>query len=133
MRYEQRTENPCAGEVSSEVRLFITVALAGAFGGVIRAVLLFYVYAGQLIELKDAVRYILSSFVGAALALMIFTVIRGGFFSPNTTVQSVNIHACIGLAFVVGMFWENALKKLKEIAENTLSKTQIGDEAPSEK
>ena len=73
--------------------------------------------------------YVLLPFVGAALGLVFYLVIRGGFFSTQASVDETSPFGFAALAALVGMFSEQAVLKLKEVAETLLSKPAQGKDA----
>jgi len=116
--------------ISDEVRLLLIVALAGALGSLVHAFRSLYWYVGHR-ELKRSwlAKYILLPFVGTTLGLVFYFVLRGGFFSPQATVQQTSPFGFAALAGLVGMFSEQAVLKLKEVAETLLFKPQPGADA----
>jgi hypothetical protein len=62
------------------------------------------------------VRYFLTPFVAAGLALVFYFVIRAGFFTANTTTQNMNVYGFAGLAGLVGLFSTMAVNKLRRMA-----------------
>jgi hypothetical protein len=120
--------------VSDEVRLILIVAMAGALGSLVHALRSIYWYIGNReLVMSWLVMYMLLPFVGSTLALVFYFVIRGGFFSPEATIEQTSPFGFAGLGALVGMFSEQAVLKLKEVAETLLSKPQQGkDPAASE-
>lgn len=121
--------------ISDEVHLLLIVALAGALGSLVHALrsLSWYIGNRELVRSWLA-RYILLPFVGSTLGLLFYFVIRGGFFSPEATVQQTSPFGFAALAGLVGLFSEQAVLKLKEVAEILLAKPQPGADAkPQEK
>ena len=116
--------------ISDEARLLLIVAVAGALGALVHALRSFYWYVGnRQLVVSWLVRYLLLPFVGAALGLVFYLVIRAGFFSPEATSQQASPYGFAALAGLVGMFSEQAVLKLKELAENLLAKPQQGADA----
>jgi len=74
-------------------------------------------------------RYILLPFVGSTLGLVFYFVIRGGFFSPEATIEQTSPFGFAGLGALLGMFSEQAVLKLKEVAETLLVKPEPGEDA----
>jgi hypothetical protein len=68
-------------------------------------------------------------FLGAALAVVFYFVVRGGFFSPQAGFEQTSPFGFAALAAMVGMFSEQAVLKLKEVAETVLAKPQPGKNA----
>lgn len=119
--------------VSDEVRLIIIVAMAGALGSLVHALRSLYWYIGNReLVFSWLAMYILLPFVGATLALVFYFVIRGGFFSPEATIEETSPFGFAGLGALVGMFSEQAVLKLKEVAETLLSKPQEGRDTVTE-
>lgn len=116
--------------ISDEVRLIIIVAMAGALGGMVASLRSLYWYVGNR-ELVWAwmLMYVLRPFVGATLALVFYFVIRGGLFSPQAKITDTSPFGFAGLSALVGIFSEQAVLKLKEVAETLLSKPSPGANA----
>lgn len=108
--------------LSDEVRLMIVVALAGALGGLVHALRSFYWYVGnRRLYTSWISMYIMLPFVGSTLALIFYFVVRGGFFSPQASIQQTSPFGFVALAGLVGLFTEQAVEKLKEVAEKLLA------------
>ncbi|TFH47211.1 MAG: hypothetical protein E4G94_00650 [ANME-2 cluster archaeon] len=108
-----------------EIRLLIIVALAGALGSLVHALRSFYKYVGNReLVWSWVAMYIMLPFVGSALALVFYFIMRGGFFSTDATVQQTSPFGFVALAALVGLFSEQAVGKLKEVAETLLIKTE---------
>jgi len=119
--------------VSDEVRLIIIVAMAGALGSLVHALRSIYWYIGNReLVFSWLAMYILLPFVGSTLALVFYFVIRGGFFSPEATIEQTSPFGFAGLAGLVGMFTEQAVLKLKEVAETLLAPPQQGRDTVSQ-
>ena len=121
--------------VPDESRLFLIVALAGALGSMVHSLRSLYWYIGNKeLVLRWVTMYILLPFVGATLALVFYFVIRGGFFSPQTTVQQTSPFGFAALSGLVGLFSEQAVLKLKAVPDILLAKPKPGANArPQEK
>ena len=121
--------------VSDEIRLIIIVALTGALGGLVHALRSLYWYVGnRALVLSWLIKYILLPFVGSTLGLVFYFVIRAGFFSPEATIRETSPFGFAALSGLVGMFSEQAVLKLKEMAETLLSRPGRGkDSEPEDK
>ena len=121
--------------VSDEVRLIFIVALAGALGSLVHALRSLYWYVGNReLVWSWLAKYILLPFVGSTLGLVFYFVIRGGFFSPTANIEQTSPFGFAGLGALVGMFSEQAVLKLKDVAETLLAKPEAGkDPATQEK
>ena len=105
-----------------EVRLLLMVILAGTLGSLVHTVRSVYWYVGnRRLKWSWVVKYILQPFEGGALAMIFYVVVRGGFFSPQTTVQNTSPFGFAALAALVGLFSEQAVLKLKTVAKPFLS------------
>jgi hypothetical protein len=115
--------------VTDEARLLLLVALGGALGTLVHALRSFYWYVGnrKLVQSWVAM-YLLLPFSGTSLALAFYLVIRGGFFSPQATVQQTSPFGFVALAVLVGMFSQQAVLKLKEVAETVLTRPNPGED-----
>jgi hypothetical protein len=121
--------------VFGEVRVLVLISLIGALGAQLRCIRSLYWYIGnRKLVWSWTVMYILLPFVGAILGMIFYFVIRAGFFSPSATIQDANPIGFIALAALAGMFSEQAVLKLKEVAETLLDKPPAGSDAvPQEK
>jgi hypothetical protein len=108
---------------SSESYVFLVVLFAGALGGTIRALHSLVKHLG----LKDfsfywAWFYITLPFSGAGLAIVIYFVLRGGFYGGGFGKGLVlNIFSFAALAALTGLFSDNAMEKLKQVAVTLLA------------
>lgn len=121
--------------IRDEIRLLIIVALSGALGSLVHAFRSFYWYVGHRALVRSwLIQYITLPFVGTTLALAFYLVIRGGFFSPQANLTDTQPFGFAALAVLVGMFSEQAILKLKEIANTLLTEPNPGSDAvPEEK
>lgn len=113
-----------------ETLLLVAVAFGGALGSMVHALRSFYWYVGN----RDFVvswipLYLLRPVVGMTLAVVFYLVIRGGFFSPSAETAAVNPLSFTALAGLVGMFSEQAVLKLKSIAETVFVEPPQGEDA----
>jgi hypothetical protein len=113
--------------IYDEVRLLLIVSLAGTLGTLVHEIRSLYWYIGN----RDLVRswiakYVMQPFAGTALAVVFYLVIRGGFFSPQAGFKQTSPFGFAALAAMVGMFSEQAVLKLKQVAETVLAKPQPG-------
>lgn len=122
-------------EVWDEVRLLWIVILAGALGSLIHAMRSVYWYVGNRNLVRSwLAKYIVMPFTGSALSVMFYFVIRGGFFSPQSDFSQTSPFGFAALSAMVGLFSEQAVLKLKQVAETILSKPETGaDPTPPKK
>jgi hypothetical protein len=114
----------CLGD---EERLFLIVMFAGALGGLVHALRSFFWYAGcRKLVLSWAGFYITLPVLGAAMATIFYLVVRGGFFSPQSSISDTSPFGFAAMAVLIGMFTEQAAMKLKEILETFLADAPKG-------
>ncbi len=107
--------------ISTDLRLLAVVVLTGALGGQVHALRSFAWYVGnRRLKVSWLVRYFLTPFVAASLALVFYFVMRAGFFPANSTTQNMNVYGFAGLAGLVGLFSTMAVNKLRRMAEELL-------------
>jgi hypothetical protein len=120
-------------KVSEETRLFLLVVCAGALGSLVHGLRSCYWYVGnQELILSWMPKYFIQPFGASVLAVVFYLVIRGGFFSADAGSQHTSPFGFVALSAMVGMFSEQAVLKLKEIAETLLSKPPTGKDREQE-
>jgi len=111
----------------SETRLLLIVILAGAFGSLVHAIRSFYWYVGNRdLKWSWALTYVLLPFGGGILAMLFYFVVRGGFFSSQSTIDATSPFAFAAFSGLVGMFSSQAVEKLKQIAGTVFAPAQQG-------
>ena len=116
--------------VGEETRLFLLVVCAGALGSLVHGLRSIYWYVGNRDLIWSWVpKYLIQPFGASVLAVVFYLVIRGGFFSADAGSQHTSPFGFMALSAMVGMFSEQAVLKLKEIAETLLSKPPAGKDA----
>lgn len=106
-----------------EQRLLLLVLLGGALGTLVHSLRSVYWYIGNRnLVWSWMAMYFMLPFAGAALALVFYLVVRGGFFSPQSSFQQTSPFGFAAFAALIGMFSSQAVLKLKEVAEVLLSK-----------
>jgi hypothetical protein len=113
-------------EVNHEIRLLILVILAAAVGSYIHAATSFATYVGN----KSFVAswtwwYVLRPFIGMALALVFYFVLRGGLLSVQSGAEDLSPYGIAAVAGLVGIFSKQATDKLEEVFSN-LFRTAAG-------
>lgn len=104
--------------INPEQRLLMIVIMTGALGSMVGAVRSLYFYIGnRKLEYCWLPMYFLRPVAGATLALVFYLVIRGGFFAPGASVQDTSPFGFAALSALVGLFSEEAVLKLKKVAE----------------
>jgi hypothetical protein len=121
-------------EIWDEVRLLLIVILAGTLGSLVHTVRSVYWYIGnRTLKWSWLAKYILQPFAGSALAVIFYVVVRGGFFSPQTTFENTSPFGFAALAALVGLFSEQAVLKLKRVAETVLERPAPGADTTPQK
>jgi len=114
-------------EVYDEVRLLWIVIFAGALGSLIHALRSVYWYVGnRKLICSWIAKYLMQPFAGSALAVVFYLVIRGGFFSPQAGFGNTSPFGFAAMAALVGLFSEQAVLKLQEVAETVFTKPSPG-------
>jgi hypothetical protein len=117
-------------KIWDEQRLLLIVILAGALGSLVHDIRSVYWYIGNRALIKSwLAMYLLLPFTGATLSLVFYLVIRGGFFSPQSSFEQTSPFGFAAFAALIGMFSPQAVLKLREVAETLLSKPPPGDNA----
>jgi hypothetical protein len=113
--------------IYDEDRLLLIVLLAGALGALVHAIrsLSWYVGNRQAVWSWSAM-YFMLPFLGAGIAFIFYLVIRGGFFSPTSTVTDTSPFGFAALAALIGMFTEPAVVKLRKVATTILEPPEQG-------
>lgn len=110
--------------VPKETLFFVIVALSGALGGLIHTIRSLTVYVGSRRLKWSWVPFnVCLPVVGALGGTVFYLVFRAGLFSPSTSVEQASPFGFAAVAVLVGLFSEQAMEKLREVAENLFSKT----------
>lgn len=113
-----------------EQRLLLLVLFAGALGSILHALRSVYWYVGNRSLVRSwMVMYIVLPYAGATLALIFYLVVRGGFFSPQSSFKETSPFGFAAFAALIGMFSPQAVLKLREVAETLLTKPEAGENA----
>jgi hypothetical protein len=117
-------------KMSDEERLLILVMTAGALGSLVHALRSAYWYVGNRNLVRSWVpKYLLLPFCGAILAVLFYFIVRGGFFSSRTASMHTSQYGFCAMACLVGLFSEQAVLKLKQVAETVFMTTEQGKDA----
>lgn len=96
--------------------LLLAVILAGAIGSYIHSVNSFVTYVGNRRFVQSWTPwYVLRPFVGVAMALVFYVVIRGGVLVLSGGESQVDPYAIMTVAALAGMFSKQASDKLAEV------------------
>lgn len=107
-------------------KLLCLVAIVGALGGLIHAMRSYYAFVGNgQLKFCWIPMYVLLPWVASALALLFFLVAKG--LVPSLAAVSANGNPslfCLALAGIVGLFTEETVVKMQEIAQSILGRKQ---------
>ena len=115
--------------VSTELMLFVVVAIGGALGGVMHSTrsVAWYVGHGNL-KWRWVPFYLVTIVLGAGLATVFYLVIRGGLFQ-GAGISDANPYGFVALGALVGLFTEQALVMLRKVATEVFSQAETGSDA----
>lgn len=123
-------DNPrTACSISLNTALFLIVMLSGALGSLLHSLRSLYWYAGnRRLVWSWAVMYMLLPFSGAVLATIFYIIIRAGFLPSSGGTQTIpsTPYGFAALGALVGLFSEEAVLKLKQVAETVFASTPPG-------
>lgn len=104
--------------VSTEILYFAIVALAGALGGLVHTLRSFSMYVGTRRLRWSWIPFnLLLPAVGALGGTVFYLVFRAGLFSSSTPARDANAFGFAAIAALVGLFSEQAMEKLRQIAK----------------
>lgn len=117
-------------KLTSDGRLMLIVIIAGALGSCVHVIRSLSSYIGhRKLKWSWLPMYILRPFAGAILALVIYLALRGGLFSTNAGIQDTSTFGFAAIATLAGMFSEQAVLKLKDVAEQVFKEPTPGKDA----
>jgi len=115
--------------VSRETLFFVIVALAGVLGGLIHVIRSLSWYVGNRDFRWSWVPFnLLLPVVGALCGTVFYLVLRAGLFSPSTSVDQASPFGFAAVAVLVGLFSEQALEKLRQVASNLFAERPEGED-----
>jgi hypothetical protein len=104
--------------VDLNIIVLLLVAAAGFLGNMIYVATSFTTFVGaDKFNRSWLLWYFVKPFTGAALALGLYFVFRGGLLSYSADVPGINLYGIITVAILAGLFTDKATLKLKEIFE----------------
>lgn len=123
------------GPLGDDARLILIVLCTGALGSYVHAATSFASYVGnRRLVLSWAWWYFLRPFIGMALALIFYFVVRGGLLSTGAAAADMSPYGIAAVAGLVGMFSKQATDKLRELFDNLFRTEQgHGDDARADK
>jgi hypothetical protein len=113
-------------EPPESVRFLIIVMVVGALGSLIHVFRSFYWYIGnRTLKSSWLLMYILLPFNGAGLAVLFYLIVRGG-ISGQAPINPGSLDGYAAIAALVGMFTQEAMAKLKQIAGAVFALPEVG-------
>jgi hypothetical protein len=115
--------------VNSDTQLLLLVMMAGAMGSTLHGLRSLYWYIGHKAAKSHWLpMYLVLPFSGAVLAVGSYLLLRGGLITPTAMdakasaagAPEPNVYGFAALGFLVGMFSEHAVVKLKKVMETVL-------------
>ncbi|MGI5453843.1 hypothetical protein ACQEWB_11855 [Streptomyces sp. CA-249302] len=99
-----------------DTRLFVVVTAAGGLGALIHVLRSVYEYVGnRRLRRSWLPMYLIEPFVGAALALVVYCVLRGGLTTSMASSADINPYGMAAVAALVGMFSRQTVDKLRDV------------------
>ena len=109
------------GKVTDDQRLIILVLLAGGIGGMVHTLRSYVKFTGSRQLTRSWIWwYVFRPVEGSIVALVFYLVVRAG-LTPDISSDS-SAFGVVGLSTLVGMFSQQVVTKLKEIAETIFAK-----------
>jgi hypothetical protein len=115
--------------ISVEILLFLVVALAGALGGLIHTIRSASWYVGnRQLRWSWLPFNLMLPVVGALAGTVFYLVLRAGLFSPSSSVTTVSPFGFTAVAVLAGLFSEQAMEKLKDVAGQLFAQSPTGED-----
>lgn len=116
--------------LSRESLFFVMVALAGALGGMVHIVKSLSWYVGnRMLRWSWVPFYLLKPVLGAAMATVLYFIIRAGFFSPSASTSQTSPYGFAAVSALAGLFSDQAVEKLRKVAAELFDKAEQGKDA----
>jgi hypothetical protein len=117
-------------EVSRETLFFVTVAVAGALGGMVHVLRSLVWYTGnRLLKWRWVPFYVMRPVLGAAMATLLYFLVRAGFFSPSSSTTEASPYGFAALAALSGLFSDHAAEKLRTVASELFQDPPQGSDS----
>jgi hypothetical protein len=111
--------------LSRESLFFVMVAFAGALGGMVHGLRSLAVYTGnRALKWSWVPFYLVKPVLGAAVGTLFYVILRAGLFSPSTNARDTSPYGFAAVAALAGLFSDQALEKLKKVAEEFFEKLE---------
>ncbi len=101
--------------------------LAGALGGQAYAMKSFCWYVGnRTLHWSWIPRYLLSPILGSGMAFMFHFIVTSGLQGGQANAANANPQVTVGIGILVGLFYEQAMEKLHQVATAFFADTPVG-------
>jgi hypothetical protein len=111
---------------------FVMVAFAGALGSILHSLRSLVTYIGERqLRWSWVPFYLVRPVLGALLATLLYVVLRAGLFSPSSSSQQASPYGFAAVAGLAGLFSDQAVEKLKKVAEELFEKLAPGKDSLS--
>jgi hypothetical protein len=108
--------------LSRDTLFFLVVAFGGALGGLIHTTRSVSWYTGNRnLRWSWMLFNLMLPIVGALAGTVFYIVLRAGLFSPTAPADSVSAYGFTAVAIMAGLFSEQAMEKLRQIAAELFS------------
>jgi hypothetical protein len=116
--------------LSRDTLFFLVVAFGGALGGLIHSIRSIAWYTGNRnLRWSWMLFNLMLPIVGALAGVVFYVVLRAGLFSPSSTSNdTVNAYGFTAVAIMAGLFSEQAMEKLRQIATDLFSPRPQGED-----
>ena len=116
-------------QLGPETQLLLVMIIAGAIGACVFSLfaIAHHLGAQKDFDVQWQAWYYLRPFVGAGLAMIFYFLVRGGVLAIGANLQGLNLIVVAGLSALVGMFSEQALHKLQDLADTTFGAAPGGN------
>jgi hypothetical protein len=113
--------------VSHDRLFFVVIALAGALGGLLHTVRSITWYVGNRRLFWSWIPFnLMLPVVGALGGTIFYLVLRAGLFAPSASTDDTSPYGFAAVAVLVGLFSEQALEKLRQVAANLFAESPKG-------
>jgi len=113
--------------LSHEFLFFVVVALAGGLGGLVHTIRSLSWYVGNRDLRWSWIPFnLMLPVVGALGGTIFYLVLQAGLFSPSASADETSPFGFAAVSVLVGLFSEQALEKLRQIASNLFAERPTG-------
>jgi len=109
-------------QLSATTAMLLVVLGSSGLGSFVHAATSFATYVGNRRLYSSWMSwYLLRTGIGAALALLVYFLLRGGLFANGTDTAALNPYGFAGIAGLCGLFSKQATDKLREVFDTILT------------